>query len=133
MFVKVKGFPPGNFAAIMLFGIVFHKKDLTYRQIRHEKIHIDQLKEFIFFGLAISLILSFAFQMFWTFLVFPLFLYYIWYGVEWLVRLLLYRDSNVAYKSISLEQDAYIGSTDVCPQRTSLGWVKYLFRKYKAV
>lgn len=57
------------------------KKDAVF--INHEKIHIRQQAEM---------------------LILPFFL---WYSVEYLVRLVQYRDNYVAYLNISFEREAY--------------------------
>jgi hypothetical protein len=91
-----------TFTAINLFGCVFigkrYKKNLENRPfqyeklIRHESIHSAQGKEFL-----------------WVF-------FYLFYVLEWLVRLIQYRkaktpdgkrDWNTAYRNISFEREAY--------------------------
>ena len=57
------------------------KEDIVF--INHEKIHIRQQAEM---------------------LVLP---FFIWYAVEYLIRLVQYRDNYVAYLNISFEREAY--------------------------
>jgi len=33
--------------------------------------------------------------------------FYVWYLLEWLVRLVMYRDRHKAYRNISFEREAY--------------------------
>ena len=40
------------------------------------------------------------------------FVYYLWYGVEYLVRLCILRDRAKAYKAVSFEQEAYANERD---------------------
>ena len=84
---------------------------LSYKQdrdnavlINHEKIHIRQQIEL---------------------LVIPFFL---WYGLEFLVRLLQYRNSKQAYLNISFEREAYQNekNLDYLKQRSFLGFIKFL-------
>ena len=84
---------------------------LSYKQdkdnlilINHEKIHIRQQIEL---------------------LVIPFFL---WYGLEFLVRLLQYRNSKLAYLNISFEREAYQNekNLDYLKQRSFLGFIKFL-------
>lgn len=77
--------PFPGFKAINLFGVLFVRKGCTMSEsdINHEMIHTAQMKEmgYVFF--------------------------YIWYLVEWLVKLLKLRDGNKAYRAISFEREAY--------------------------
>lgn len=75
-----------NFVGITLWPfIVMRSKDLRKDHvfINHEKIHIRQQAE--------MLVLFF----------------FIWYFVEYLFRLLQYRDRYIAYLNISFEREAY--------------------------
>lgn len=81
-----KYIPFKGYAAINLFGLVFARKECSPLKdhIRnHEAIHTAQMKELLYL------------------------LFYLWYGIEWLVRLFQYRDSKVAYLNISFEREAY--------------------------
>lgn len=64
---------------------VFARKDtnITTTTIRHEQIHLCQQKEML--------------------VVF----FFLWYGIEWIVRLIQYRNTITAYKNISFEREAY--------------------------
>lgn len=79
--------PFKGFKAINIFGILFVRKECKDRMdditINHESIHSAQQKE-----------------MLWLF-------FYLWYVVEWLIKLCYYRDSYKAYKAISFEREAY--------------------------
>lgn len=82
--IKNKILPIGkNFYAINLFGIIFAKGNCNIYVLNHEKIHTRQMLEL---------------------LILPFYLFYI---IEWLIRLLQYRDSYKAYSSISFEREAY--------------------------
>lgn len=78
--------PVKGFSAMNLFGIIFARKafkPLPKYIINHEQIHTKQIVElaFIFF--------------------------YVIYGIEWLIRLIQYKSSKLAYYNISFEKEAY--------------------------
>jgi len=79
-------FPPGYFVAITLWpvGIFFNSSGWYNNKVtrQHEKIHWEQQKEMA--GI----------------------LFYVWYGVEYLVRLIQYRSHWKAYSNISFEREA---------------------------
>ena len=100
-FIPFKGY-----LAINLFGILFCRKtavidDVT---INHESIHSRQMPELLYIP------------------------YYIWYGIEYLIRLLVLRNHKKAYRSISFEQEAYEHETDMeyLHDRKWYAWLKYL-------
>ena len=101
-----KYLPPKGFGAINLFGVIFvrHGKQLTERTIRHELIHTKQMKEMLYV------------------------FFYLWYGVEWLIRLVQYRDRMMAYYNISFEREAYTNQDDInyLKNRKWWQWVKYI-------
>ena len=77
--------PFGKYAAINLFGVMFVRKGvrITDRLINHESIHTAQMKEMLYLG------------------------FYLWYGIEWFVKLIKYRNGYKAYRNISFEREAY--------------------------
>ena len=84
--------PFKGFTAINLFGIIVVRKEylpLTRRIINHEAIHFHQIKELLFVG------------------------FYAWYIVEWILRLIYYRNSKKAYRTISFEQEAFFHDIDL--------------------
>lgn len=81
--VKLKGFPPGDYSAINLFGVVFSKVDLSPVELNHERIHTAQMRELLFLP------------------------FYLWYVCEWLLLLLHYRNAYRAYRNIRFEREAY--------------------------
>lgn len=81
-----KHFPPKGFAAINLFGIIIGRKEygkLSMYELNHENIHTYQIRE-----------------MLWIF-------FYIFYLLEWIIRLTQYRNLLKAYYNISFEREAY--------------------------
>ena len=57
--------------------------------------------------------------------------FFLWYGVEWLIRLILYRNFYEAYRNISFEQEAYLNQNQMWypEERSHFTWIKYLTRK----
>lgn len=98
---------PQNIRGITIFPFVFlkHKKDVANKTLlNHEKIHLQQQVEL--------LILPF----------------YLWYFVEFLVKLAIYKNKNKAYKNISFEREAYRfdNNLDYLNTRKRFGFIKYL-------
>ena len=56
--IKTKHFPFNGYKAINLFGIIFTKGELSNKELNHEAIHTEQMKEMLYI------------------------FFYIWYGVE---------------------------------------------------
>ena len=73
----------GNFLAINLFGFIFALRDLSPRELNHERIHTAQQRELLYLP------------------------FFLWYVTEWIVLCLKYRDMLKAYYHIRFEQEAY--------------------------
>lgn len=97
--------PPKGYTAINLFGYVFVKEGtvLEAKTINHEQIHTEQGRELL-----------------WIF-------FYLWYGIEWIVRLIQYKNSKQAYYNISFEREAYANAENLNYLR---GRKRYAFVKY---
>ena len=77
---------PKNFVGITLFPFIFLKnKDLKHDRIliNHEKIHLKQQQE-----------------------LFIIFFYFL-YALEWLIKIIKYKNTNLAYQNLSFEREAY--------------------------
>jgi len=97
---------PKGYRGISLFPFIIFserkaKENLTL--LNHEKIHIRQQLEL---------------------LVLP---FYIWYGVEFLVRYFQYKNWNLAYKNISFEREAYANEKDLNYLKKRSFWKFYKF------
>ena len=82
---------PKGYRGMAVFPFVFMKYDLDKLNkifVNHEKIHLKQQKE--------MLILPF----------------FIWYFLEYLFRLIQYKNKDLAYRNISFEREAYAKETD---------------------
>lgn len=76
--------PFPGFTAMNLFGLIFARKEydpLAKRTLNHEAIHTAQMRELLYIG------------------------FYLWYVVEWLVKLFIY--GKEAYRNVSFEREAY--------------------------
>ena len=94
-----------RFAGTVIFGFLF-VKDLEDKElINHEKIHVRQFLE-ISLVVALLLIPVAWFISYWFLMAIPV-AFYIWYGIEFLIRLIQYRDREKAYKKIAFEAEAY--------------------------
>lgn len=104
-----KHFPPKDFGAINLLGLIVVRKDygsLNEVEKNHERIHTRQMLEMlvIFFYLA--------------------------YTIEWLIRLIQYKDRITAYHNISYEREAYSHMDDLTylKRRKWFAFAKYYRR-----
>ncbi|MEZ7499165.1 hypothetical protein QO200_10475 [Flavobacterium sp. Arc3] len=72
--------------------------------INHEKIHLRQQLEL---------------------LIFP---FFIWYFLEYLVRLVQYKNRDLAYRNISFEREAYANESDIfyLKKRRFFSFIKYI-------
>jgi hypothetical protein len=98
---------PKGYIGIAIFPFVFirdqrFKKDKAL--INHERIHLKQQIEL---------------------LIIP---FFIWYGVEYLIRLLYYKNRHLAYKNISFEREAFSNESNVkyLNERGVWQFLKYL-------
>lgn len=111
--------PIKGFTAINLFGIVFVRKEIQPQLnismrnwnilLNHEYIHTAQMKEMLYLT------------------------FYIWYVIEWIVRLIAYRDARKAYRNISFEREAYDNQEDFeyYKKRNPYSFFKYVIKSNK--
>lgn len=109
MIIRNKLIPFKGYCAINLFGIIFARKGakVSKATINHEGIHTAQMKEMLFV------------------------FFYLWYIVEYLIRLIIYWNHSRAYTLISFEQEAYDHEreSNYLKQRDHYSWWQYLVRK----
>ena len=113
--------PFPGYKAINLFGVLFVKNNAKIDDvtINHEAIHSRQFVELmVLFAVATVFIR-------WWLPVFAPFAFYVWYIVEWLIRLL--KKGN-AYRNISFEREAYANQGDAgyLNGRRWFGFLKYI-------
>ena len=96
-----------NFYAINLFGLLFAKGPCSSQTINHEKIHTAQIKELLFIP------------------------FYIFYSLEWIIRLIQYKNGFKAYKNISFEREAYSNEWNLIylENRPLFNFLKYMKKK----
>lgn len=108
MFVLVfKYLTPKGFRGLTLYPFVFLKYKSDKENVvllNHERIHIRQQIEL---------------------LVLP---FFVWYILEYFVRLIQFRDKNLAYRNISFEREAYQNEKDLhyLKQRSFWSFINYL-------
>lgn len=101
---------PKGYRGMAVFPFVlvkydFDKVDKTF--VNHEKIHLKQQLEL---------------------LIIP---FFIWYFLEYLIRLMQYKNPNLAYRNISFEREAYAKETDFnyLKNRSFFQFLKYITLK----
>ena len=104
--VKNRFIPPRCFAYVNLFGVLFTRRDrlISSVELNHEQIHTEQMKEMLYV------------------------FFYLWYIIEWLIRLIILRDSHKAYRAISFEQEAYANQENLTylEGRKRYRWLTYV-------
>lgn len=103
--IENKFIPFKGFDAMNLFGILFTRDSnkLTLRVLNHELIHTEQMKEMLYI------------------------FFYIWYLIEWIIKLFLY--GKKAYYNISFEREAYTFDSDYnyLTNRHKYNWLTRIF------
>ena len=96
-----------SFTALSIYPFIFlknkeSKQDLVL--INHELIHFRQQKE-----------------MLWL-------LFFLWYGIEFLIKLMYYRHAHTAYRNISFEREAYQNENNLTylQKRKFFKFIKYV-------
>ena len=85
MIIRNPLIPFPRFLAVNICGLIFTRRNvrLTPVDLNHERIHTRQMVETLFVG------------------------FYLWYVVEWLVRLAIVHNGLRAYHAIRFEREAY--------------------------
>ena len=103
--------PFKGFVAICLWPFIFVRKSAAEkfggRAGNHECIHAEQQKE--------MLVIFFV----------------LWYGFEWCVRCIQYRNVHTAYRNISFEREAYANESNYgyLEERKYYSWIHYIKQK----
>lgn len=98
---------PKGYRGMALFPFVIVKSKLDKENsvfINHEKIHLRQQLQL---------------------LIFP---FFIWYILEYFIRLIQYKNRNLAYRNISFEREAYANENDFdyLKQKSFWKFLKYV-------
>lgn len=129
-----------NFKTIMLFGVIFTEHESLDEYVKtHEQTHVRQYNDCATVGACLALfwmfiLFSMGVQSWWMLLLLliPVLLFYIWYGIEFLVRWIITRDREQAYEDISFERHArWISETWDLPCKdqnhyVSFGWLDFM-------
>lgn len=96
-----------NYAAMTIWPFIFIKdksSKLNHTLINHEKIHLKQQVELLWF------------------------IFFLWYAIEFLIKLIKYKKWNTAYKAISFEREAYANEANLnyLKKRKNWSFWKYL-------
>ena len=122
-----KFIPFPNFRAINLFGVLFVRgaRPLTGVTLNHESIHSAQIAEVMIASVPFALLL-WLFTNVWLGLLLVIASYYLWYIIEWLIRI----PSGNAYHNISFEREAYTNQDDLSylKNRKRFDFARYLRR-----
>lgn len=98
--------PFKGYKAINLFGILFVRKGKTMhdKDLNHEAIHTAQMKEMLYIP------------------------FYLWYLIEWFIKLFRYWNFHTAYRCISFEREAYMNqyNLEYLKIRKHFEWFKAL-------
>jgi hypothetical protein len=96
---------PKRFHAITIFPFIFLRHGGSENEIliNHERIHLRQQAEL--------LILPF----------------YLWYIIEYLLKLIIYRNHDKAYRNISFEREAYRNDADVAYLKRRKMWSNFSY------
>lgn len=122
----------GIIMGITLWPFVIFRLHPSPALIAHEGTHAYQ-QMFLPIPFALVYSLVFAFSEPWALLAVPLFWFpylgpfYIWYGVEYLIRAAIARNGVTAYRSISFEQHAYAAEVRGRASGGMTEWARYIF------
>lgn len=126
-FIPAKGY----ISILILFWMVVreeYRNRLPWFAEIHEGIHLQQLIELLLLGVGLFVIMIKEECGLWS--VSALFLFYLWYVVEFIVKLALTFSWRKAYMSISFEQEAFGNHLEknYLERRPAFAWVKYIFK-----
>lgn len=119
---------------ITIGPFVFTKlsKEQIPQEVRnHECTHVRQWTEVtLLVGLSLLIAVLVGHVSAWWLLVAPV-VYYLWYGVEYVVRLCIFHEGRLAYKAVSFEQEAYANehNANYNENASYFSWVKCLVKK----
>lgn len=103
--------PFKGYAAITICEWIFINKNSKFNSsiFNHEAIHVLQTRECLYI------------------------MFYVWYVIEYLIKLVITRNHKTAYRSVSFEQEAYDNQSKPFYRtgRSHYSWLKYLFKLHK--
>ena len=127
--------PFKGFQAITIWPWIFARNSAKWLKdyvVNHEGIHLRQQLEVLIVSAVVMATTILLTGISWWWMGIVPFFYYIWYCVEYLIRLCLYGNRNEACRNIATEQEAFLNEHDfnyLKEERMAFAWVKYLGRK----
>ena len=127
--------PLKAYTAFTQWPLLFIRKENESRfdktSERHEQIHAWQQIETMLLSFTVLALMACAGWLSWWWMLAAPLCFDLLYGLEYLVRLLLYRNLMETYRNVSFEQEAYLRQhdPDYLSYRYLLAWVPFLFRK----
>lgn len=101
--------PFAGYKAMNLFGVLFVRGNARIDDItlNHEKIHTAQMKEMLYI------------------------FFYVWYVIEWFIRLFAFKGAKFAYRNISFEREAYSNDKDqdYLNTRKRFAFTRYILKR----
>lgn len=128
--VKSNIIPFRGYIAITLWPFIIVRRSalskFTDSVLRHELIHGRQQVEMLLLGAVMSVWFAAVGAGWWSVLLLPIF--YWCYGMEWLLGLLCFGNSDQAYDHISFEREAADNekNVDYLRIRKPFAWIKYI-------
>ena len=122
---KIIPFP--GMKAMTVWPVLFIRSDyMTEKDMRHEEIHGRQQVEMLPIAYVLAALMVLCGCGWWSLLALPL--YFIVYGVLWLVWLIKTLNTKMAYRQNPLEREAYLfeGDPTYLERRRPFAWVTYL-------
>ncbi|MFV8368202.1 hypothetical protein [Flavobacterium sp. LB2R40] len=110
LLIVTKYLIPKGYRGLAVFPFIllkFKEDKVNTILINHEKIHLRQQLEF---------------------LIIP---FFVWYLTEYLIRVMQYKNTDLAYRNISFEREAYANESDLnyLKRRPFFGFLNYLHKK----
>ena len=119
--IRNKFIPFSGYKAMNLFGILFVRGNAKIDEVtmNHESIHSRQFVELMVLFAVVTVFIR------WWLPALAPFAFYVWYVLEWLIRLFM---RGNAYRNISFEREAYDNEKNLSylDTRKPFDWLKYL-------
>ena len=124
--IRNKYIPFQGFKAFFFCGILFVRGNAKIDDVtmNHESVHSRQYVEVGILSLILLMPLVFN-GLWWLWLILSVFAFYIWYIIEWLIRLFM---KGNAYRNTSFEREAYDNEKNLnyLDSRKLFAWIKYI-------
>ena len=127
--IKNKFIPFKGYDTINLFGILFTRDDfIDSTEYNHESIHSAQMLECMILSAVIITAICIMFNISWWWLLLSIFMYYIQYGLEYVIIRFFHKKQNDAYHDVSFEEEAYNNDNNLnyLKHRKVFAWIKYI-------